>query len=164
MWRWSKQIVLAATIFLVIAQVFRPERTNPPVDPKREVGAILPVNPVVGSVLARSCNDCHSNRTVWPWYSGIAPASWLVVSDVNRARKELNFSNWAAYGPADQRKHLSEICNEMTENEMPGLPYVLLHPGAVVGKADIAAICRWTAEQSATLARKNCGKKGVNPS
>jgi len=155
MWLWLKRFVLGAVILLAMAQAFRPARTNPPVDPNREIGAALPIDPVVGSVLARSCSDCHSNRTVWPWYSEIAPASWLVVSDVNRGRKELNFSNWAAYGPADQRKHLSEICKEMTEGEMPGRPYVLLHPRAAVGKADVAAVCRWSAEQSAAFTRKD---------
>lgn len=81
------------------------------------------------------------------------PPSWLVVSDVNRGRKQLNFSNWAAYGATDQRKYLSEICKEMTEGEMPGLPYVLLHSRAAVGNADVSAVCRWTAEQSASLAK-----------
>ena len=87
--------------------------------------------------------------------SGVAPASWLVVSDVNRGRKELNFSNWASYSPADQRKHLSEICKEMTEDKMPGRPYVLLHAGAAVGKADVAAVFRWTTEQSGGFAIKD---------
>jgi hypothetical protein len=155
MWRWLKRVVLAAVILLAVAQLFRPARTNPPVDYRREMGALLPIDPAVGSVLARSCNDCHSNRTVWPWYSGVAPASWLVVSDVNRGRKELNFSNWAAYRATDQRKYLSEICREMTEGEMPGLPYVLLHRRAAVGNADVATVCRWTAEQSASFARKD---------
>jgi hypothetical protein len=66
----------------------------------------------------RSFNDCHSNRTAWQWYSGVAPASWLVVSEVNRSRKELNFSNWAACSAADQRKHLFDICKEIMEIEM----------------------------------------------
>jgi len=155
MWRWLKRFILAGAILLAVAQVFRPAKTNPPVDPNHGIDATLPIDPVVSSVFERSCNDCHSNRTVWPWYSGVAPASWLVVSDANRVRKELNFSNWASYDAADQRKHLSEICKEMTEGEMPSLPYVLLHPRAAVGKADVAAVCRWTAEQSSTLARKN---------
>ena len=153
MWLWLRRIILAAVILLAVVQVFRPTRTNPPIDPKREMGATLSIDLVVGATLARSCDDCHSNRTVWPWYSGVAPASWLVVSDVNHGRKQLNFSSWAAYGASDQRKYLSEICKEMTEGEMPGLPYVLLHPRAAVGNADVAAVCRWAAEQSASLAR-----------
>jgi hypothetical protein len=155
MWRWSKRLILATVILLAVAQVFRPARTNPPIDPKRGIDATLSIDPVVGAVLARSCNDCHSHRTVWPWYSSVAPASWLIVSDVNRGRKELNFSNWAVYGAADQHKYLSEICKEVTEGEMPGLPYVLLHPRAAVGNADVAALCRWTAERSTSFARKD---------
>ena len=108
MLRWLKRLFLAVVILLAVAQVYHPARTNPPVDPKREIGANLSIDPRAGSMLERSSSDCHSNRTIWPWYSGVAPASWLVVSDVNRGRKELNFSTWASYGPVDQRKQLSE--------------------------------------------------------
>src|SRR5215467_1820965 len=100
MFIFFKRLLLAVSILLAIAQFFRPARTNPPTDPAREIGALLPLDPAVHSTFARSCNDCHSNRTVWPWYTGVAPASWLVVSDVNRGRKALNLSNWAGYTPA----------------------------------------------------------------
>jgi hypothetical protein len=151
MFTFLKRLALVALILLAVVQLFRPARTNPPVDPVREIGAVLPLEPAVGSMFARSCNDCHSHRTVWPWYSGVAPASWLVVSDVNRGRRALNLSNWAAYAGADQRKYLSEICNEVKEGEMPGLPYVLLHRKAAIGKPEVASVCRWTAEQSVAL-------------
>jgi hypothetical protein len=84
MWFWLRRSILVAVILLVVVQIIRPARTNPPVDPKREIGAHLAAEPAVASLFAQSCNDCHSNRTVWPWYSEVAPASWLVVSDVNR--------------------------------------------------------------------------------
>jgi hypothetical protein len=150
---WLKRLILVAVILLTMIQMFRPARTNPPIDPRREIGAHLAVDPVVSSLFAQSCNDCHSNRTIWPWYSRAAPASWLVVYDVNRGRKALNFSDWAGYGTEDQRKHLSEICREMSEGEMPGFPYVLLHPHTAVGNADVAAVCRWTAGQAGDSAR-----------
>jgi hypothetical protein len=154
MWNWFKWVVLAIGILLGAAQFYRPARTNPPIDPKLELKATLPMDPVVEEVFSRSCDDCHSSRTVWPWYSRVAPASWLIVSDVNRGRNELNFSNWGAYSRADREKRLSEICKEMSEGEMPGLPYLLLHPRAAANKADIGAVCRWSAEQSAGLASK----------
>lgn len=150
MLRWIKRLILPMAIFLLAIQVFRPSRTNPAIDERREIGALLGVDPPVASILARSCNDCHSNRTVWPWYSGVAPVSWLVVSDVNRGRRVLNLSEWAGYSPTDQRKHLSEICEEVTGGEMPGSSYVLLHPQASVGSADIASICSWTSRQTTT--------------
>lgn len=86
---------------------------------------------------------------MWPWYTNAAPVSWLVVSDVNRGRRALNFSNWAGYPPADQRKRLSEICSEMREGEMPGRAYVLLHRRAAITPSDTDTVCRWTAGQGA---------------
>ena len=150
---WIKRVSLAAVIFLLVIQIFRPSTSNPPVDPKREIHANLAVDPAVATLLTRACNDCHSNRTVWPWYSHLAPASWLVVSDVNRGRKALNFSEWAGYRAEVQQKQLSEICNEVSEGEMPGVAYTLMHRHAKLGTDDVATICRWTrssVQQAAT--------------
>lgn len=144
MLRWIKRVAFAAVILLVVIQIFRPALSNPPVDPKREIHSNLAVEPAVATVLTRACNDCHSNRTVWPWYSHVAPASWLVVSDVNRGRKALNFSEWTGYPAEDQQKHLSEICKEVSEGEMPNLAYTLMHRHAKLSTNDVATVCRWT--------------------
>jgi hypothetical protein len=151
MWVWLKRLALAAVIVLVVIQVFRPVNTNPPLDPKRDIHATVALEPAVATVLARSCNDCHSNRTIWPWYSHVAPVSWLVVSDVNRGRKALNFSEWSTYAPEAQQKHLSEICKEVTEGEMPGFSYTLIHQNAKLSKADKTAVCRWTQSSGQNL-------------
>src|SRR6516164_493590 len=97
MLRRFKFFVIAAVILFFAFQVYRPECTNPPADPKQDIHAILAVDPQVDSVMQRSCNDCHSNQTAWPWYSKVAPASWLVVSDVKRGRAAVNFSEWSKY-------------------------------------------------------------------
>ena len=144
MWFWIKRLMLTTLIVLAVSQVFRPAKTNPPIDPKREIQSNLSVDAQVAATLARSCNDCHSNRTVWPWYSHVAPASWLVVSDVNRGRKALNFSEWSAYGAKKQREHLEEICKEVTEGEMPSFSYTLVHRDAILSNADVATVCSWT--------------------
>lgn len=142
--RWLKRVTLAGLVVLVVIQLFRPAQTNPSTDPMRELHASMPVSPAAGAVLSRSCNDCHSNRTVWPWYSQVAPASWLVVSDVNRGRAALNFSEWAGYNDEVRQKHLAEVCKEVKEGEMPGLAYTLIHRKAKLSAADVAAICQWT--------------------
>ena len=143
MWRWAKRLIPVLLVLLLLIQVYQPARTNPPIDPKREIHANLAVDPAVASLFARSCNDCHSNRTVWPWYSQVAPASWLVVGDVNRGRKALNLSEWSTYEAGAQQKHLIEVCKEVSEGEMPGLPYTLLHPQARLSKTDAAMVCQW---------------------
>ena len=139
-----KRLVLALAVLLVVIQVARPSRTNPIVDPRNEISASLAVPPDVESIFARSCNDCHSNRTIWPWYSAVAPVSWLVAYDVRHGRSALNFSEWRMADPKKKADTLEEVCKELTEKEMPGPIYPILHPAAKLTDADIQAVCRWT--------------------
>ncbi len=147
---WIKNVLWAAVITLIVIQVFRPSRTNPVADPKYHVSAAITVPADVAGILGRSCNDCHSNGTVWPWYSNAAPASWLVAVDVKHGRRALNFSEWGMRAPEKNKEMLGEICKEVTEKEMPGMMYPLMHAGAKLSDADIQTICRWT--QSAQVA------------
>lgn len=140
---WLKRLGIPLLLAVLAIQLFQPARTNPPIDPQREVHAFVPADTAAAAVIQRSCNDCHSHLTVWPWYSHVAPASWLVVSDVNRGRKAMNFSDWAAYRPEKQQKQLTEICKEVSEGEMPAFSYTLVHRNAKLSQADIAAVCRW---------------------
>ena len=141
---WLKRPAISILFVLVVIQIFQPARTNPTIDPKREIHANLTVDSAVASVFQRSCNDCHSHRTVWPWYSHVTPVSWLLVSDVNQGRKVLNFSDWAGYRPEEQQKQLSQICKEVSEGEMPGLSYTLMHRHAKLSTDDVTTICGWT--------------------
>lgn len=75
----------------------------------------------------RACYDCHSNEVVWPWYSNIAPVSWLVQWDVDRGRDELNFSEWGTGGQGEGGDDLPE---SVREGEMPPLIYLVTHPNA----------------------------------
>jgi len=113
MWLWIRRLMLAALVVLAVSQVFRPARTNPLTDPAREIDSNLTLDPPVAAVLSRSCNDCHSNRTVWPWYSHVAPASWLVVSDVNRGRKALNSPNGARTEQNNSSSFLARLAKKL---------------------------------------------------
>jgi hypothetical protein len=73
----------------------------------------------------RACFDCHSNETVWPWYSKVAPVSWLVVSDTVRGRRALNFSEW---GTGRRRREVDEVARIVTRGEMPPSTYLITHP------------------------------------
>jgi hypothetical protein len=85
--------------------------------------------------------DCHSNRTAWPWYSGVAPASWLVVDDVKEARAEFNLSEWGKLAPNTAQEKRKAMCAEVRDGEMPPWQYLLLHPEAKVRAEDVAALC-----------------------
>jgi len=153
MWKWFQRIVLELVVFLAASQIIRPSRVNPPVDPAREIHAILPVDPAVASIFARSCNDCHSYRTVWPWYSGVAPVSWLLAYDVRRGRRKMNFSDWQERPGEPAQELVKEICTDVTEGEMPGRGYTLMHPEAAISPANVQAVCAWSRSVGESLAK-----------
>ena len=137
-----KGLYIMIAVFLLI-QFFPPAKTNPATDPARTIHASFSMEPTVTSALTRACNDCHTNHTSWPWYSRIAPVSWLVVSDVNRGRRAFNFSDWKSLSADKQQEMLSEICKEVSEREMPTEEYILMHPRAELTGGEINAICTW---------------------
>ena len=140
-------IVLA---FLIVAQAFRIERTNPP------AYAEVPADPAVKSLLKRACYNCHSNETVWPWYSGVAPASWMVGSDVKEGRQNLNFSAWGSYVGNDRLLKLRAIIREMQDGDMPPWYYSIVHGESRLNQRERDHIKTWAA---AELDRMGSGKK-----
>lgn len=82
-------------------------------------------SPQTADLARRACYDCHSNQTTWPWYSNIAPVSWLIRRDVSRGRRHLNFSQW------DQpQRHAKDVAEQLREGEMPPWYYVPMHASA----------------------------------
>jgi Haem-binding domain len=105
------------------------------------------VNPQVGAILDRSCQDCHSSRTRWPWYSHVAPISWMVYKDVIEGRENLDFSDWTNQpDPAYER---SLICNAVSSGQMPLPEYTVIHRKAKLSKRDVELICGWAAAANA---------------
>lgn len=157
--KWLKRAIIALVILFAVAQVIRPSMTNPPVDESRTLQAKAQVQPEVHAILERSCNDCHSNKTAWPWYSQIAPVSWYLVRHVNEGRRELNISDWAQYDTRRATKKLEEICEQVKEGEMPLKTYLPLHPSAKLSDADKQALCDWTNQERARLASTQAGNQ-----
>lgn len=139
--RRLKQVALVLVVLFAAAQLVRPGRANPATDPTRTIQAQVGTASGLVAVLDRACAECHSNATVWPWYSQIAPLSWLLAYGVKEGRQAVNFSDWAAYPPERQRELLLESCRDVTAGKMPGSPWTLLHPDARLSAQDIATIC-----------------------
>jgi len=97
----------------------------------------------VRDILKRSCYDCHSNETTWPWYSHIAPVSWMIAGDVHEARSRLNFSDWGLMSTDDQQDARREIRKEVEQGDMPLSQYLLMHPGSKLTDPDKAVIQGW---------------------
>lgn len=122
----------------VLLQLVPANRENPP------VRADLEAPEAVTAILKRSCYDCHSNETHWPWYSYIQPVAWLVAHDVEEGREHLNFSDWGLYS-ADKRSSKSEECVEQIQaGEMPMSIYVLMHSEAKISPEDLVVLKQWS--------------------
>jgi hypothetical protein len=135
-------ILLGVLIVLAIAiQLVPVNRTNPPVVADFDGPA------EVRTVLRQSCYDCHSHEVRWPWYSRVAPASWLVAHDVEEAREHLNFSAWGAYDANKRAKLIEEAWEEVEEGEMPLRTYLLVHRDARLSDQDRAILQRWAAAE-----------------
>jgi len=141
---WLKRIALALGILLVAGQLVPLRRSDPPVQTSQTLFAVEKVPPGVQSVLQRSCQNCHSNQTVWPWYSYLAPVSWIVASDVHDARKAMNFSQWGSYSAKRKSERLEEICEQITNGDMPDPKYLLVHRSARITPQERDAVCKWT--------------------
>ncbi|HKW15058.1 MAG TPA: heme-binding domain-containing protein [Candidatus Krumholzibacteria bacterium] len=114
-------------VFLLIQLVpYGRDHTNPAhkVEPNWD-------KPSTRALAKRACYDCHSNETVWPWYSHVAPVSWQVMSDVVKGRHEMNFSEWDK--PQDEADHAAKM---VTRGKMPLPKYLLLHPEARLSQAE----------------------------
>ena len=139
--KWSA--VLLALLFLG-AQAYRPDRTNPSVDERKTLRANTQLTPEVAAIFERSCNDCHSNETTWPWYSNVSPVSWFLKDHVEEGRQELSFSEWATYSKRKRERKLHEICRQVESGSMPLTSYLPLHPSARLSDEDKRRICEWT--------------------
>jgi len=105
------------------------------------------INPQVGKILERSCQDCHSNRTNWPWYSHVAPVSWIVSKHVSEGREMLDFSAWTDQSRAESERML--ICDAVSSGSMPLASYTMIHREARLSNLDVKLICDWADATSA---------------
>jgi hypothetical protein len=125
----SKIIKVLAVVFVLI-QFIRIDKTNPEIDKTQDFISIYKPNEAIANTLKSSCYDCHSSESTYPWYSNIAPVSWMVKHHIDEGREELNFSEWGTFTTKRKMKKLEEIVEEVEEGEMPMTPYVMIHSEA----------------------------------
>jgi hypothetical protein len=130
-------IILLLLVAFAVIQFIPVDRSNPPVETE------IPTPPQVKTVLRSACYDCHSNETTWPWYSYIAPISWLVAHDVHEGRDELNFSTWNRYNTKQQVEKLKKTLEEIEEDEMPPWFYMVVHRDIQLSALERAALQTW---------------------
>ncbi len=130
--KFLKRVLIGLALLLVLIQLvpYGRAHTNPPVtrEPAWD-------SPRTRALAVRACFDCHSNETKWPWYSHVAPMSWLAQHDVDDGREHLNFSEWDK-----PQKDADEAAEELGEGKMPPWFYLPLHPEAKLSDAEKAQL------------------------
>jgi hypothetical protein len=132
-----KKTLIVLAVLLAGIQFIPAERSSPPVT--EEINA--PSN--IKAILKKSCYDCHSNETEYPWYAYVAPVSFLVAKDVNNGRRNINFSEWNKYDKEKREKIYKEILDEIEAGTMPLSIYTLVHPGAKLDPLKIKTLSDW---------------------
>jgi hypothetical protein len=151
-----KKILQIAAILLVAAfiviQFIRPDQTNPPVVAAESIESSIAIPENVSSILARSCADCHTNTTKYPWYSQIAPASWFLANHIRDGRKELNLSVWNTYTDKKKSHKLEELCEQVEQGAMPLPSYLWIHHDAALKEGEARILCDWANAERAKIA------------
>ncbi len=119
-----------------------PHRASDRADAPLLMGANIPWG--VESILTQACSSCHSEKTHWPWYSHVAPVSWLVEEDVKRARERMNLSRWDRLDVVEQRSLLTAIATVIENREMPLHRFVVFHPELRLSTDDSIQVIEWT--------------------
>ena len=145
-----KKIGLILLLALIVIQFVRPTRNESKAVLATDIRQVTSVPPNVQNLLSRSCYDCHSNNTRYPWYMNIQPVAWYLADHVKEGKRELNFSEFGSYTSKKQRHKLEEISKEVQEGEMPLSSYTLIHGDAKLSDAERTIITTWADSLFAT--------------
>lgn len=138
-----KKILLLLLAALVIIQFFRPEKNISGGAPANHVSTVFKVPENVQAIFEKSCYDCHTNNTRYPWYANVQPVAWWLNDHVKEGKKEINFDEFATYVPRRQYKKLEEIIEQVKEGEMPLSSYTVIHREAALSSEQKLAITAW---------------------
>ncbi len=138
------KLILIIVIALLVIIQFIPKNypENLPAD-ENDIIAYHNVPDDIGNILKTSCYDCHSNQINYPWYSYVAPVSFLISHDIEEGKDELNFSEWGQYEKKRKLKKLDELTEEVEEGEMPLPIYLVIHGDAKLSEEQKEKLDDW---------------------
>ncbi len=146
--------ILGILIFVgfVVLQFFGIDKTTPPIVPSETLEAAVSVPADISQIMVRSCNDCHTNATIYPWYSNVQPFGWFLKNHIEEGRQKLNFSIFNIYTAQKKAKRLDDVCDQVESKEMPLPSYLWIHRDAVLTDSDAKALCDWAKQEQGKIA------------
>ncbi|MHB8261098.1 MAG: heme-binding domain-containing protein [Bacteroidia bacterium] len=146
-----KKVLIAIVSLLVLIQFIRPEKNIGTTDGPNDIAHTVTVSPEIRKILDKSCYDCHSNHTEYPWYFNIQPVAWWIANHVNDGKHHLNFSEFNTYKSKRKFKKLTEIKDEIEEGGMPMDYYLWIHGNAKLNETEKNSIYKWVGESLITV-------------
>jgi hypothetical protein len=148
-----RKILIGLAIVFIIIQFFRPSK-NLSDDTSKDISTLYNVPDDVKVILQRACNDCHSNKTVYPWYSEVQPVEWWLNDHIVDGKRHFNLNNFTSLKVAVQKKKMEECMEQIKKNEMPLDSYTWIHKDAILSETDKQTINTWCSSIIDTLKAK----------
>jgi hypothetical protein len=135
--------LLSVILIGVIIQFFRIDKSAPESDPALDFFVVANPPRRIIAIFKTSCYDCHSYKTRYPWYSNVAPVSWILKSQIKNGLEHLNFSEYGNYSREESNLALAEMKKKISEKEMPPKSYLIVHKEARLSSEKRGVLIKW---------------------
>lgn len=146
-----KKVIIVLLVAFVAIQFIRPAKNISTATTVDDLNAMHPIPENVKQILAKACNDCHSNNTRYPWYFNIQPVAWWMNDHIEEAKGKLNFSEFGKLPLAKQAKKLKGVAKEVEKGDMPLSSYTWEHKDAILTDAEKKIVIDWATNLSAQI-------------
>lgn len=138
-----KRFLLLLLLVFIVIQFIRPEKNAGQSPTAQHINTVAPMSDSVQIIFKKACNDCHSNKTNYPWYANVQPVSWWLADHIKDGKKELNVDSFAAYSLRKQYRKLEEVIEQVKKGEMPLNSYTWIHTDAKLTDAERVVVTNW---------------------
>jgi hypothetical protein len=149
-----KLVGLGLIAVLILLQFFQPEQNIAPLDPELDMLELLVPPEPMTDLIRNACYDCHSNQTVYPWYSRISPVSLYLNKHIVDGKEDLNFSEYGLLDKADKIGAFADFCDVLDAGTMPLQSYKLIHKDARLTQEEREALCNWSEKEALKVMRE----------
>ena len=139
----KKIVIIIVLAILLIIQLFKIDTTPTETDINMDYLITTQAPEEIKNIMEKSCYDCHSNKTSYPWYSKTAPISWMINNHIKEGRQHINFSEWGNYAQERQKHTQKECIEEIVKNKMPLKSYTMIHTDSKLSDESKETIIQW---------------------
>lgn len=141
---WKKILFRTLLIVFVTIQFFRPKENKSDAVQTNDLSTLYPIPENVNQIFKKACNDCHTNNTVYPWYSKVQPIAWWLAEHVNEGKAEFNMNEFATFNLRKQYRRISQVADLVKKGEMPLKSYTIVHRDAILTDEEKQALYDWS--------------------